>query len=59
MGDGNLDIHGVQQNMKLIEIAFRKIGEGWKRRVFKSQAALEKWLDKHGEGLAEVRVAQN
>ena len=41
-----------------IEIAVRMIGKGWVRRLFKSQAAADKWIDAHDGEFDEIRWAK-
>lgn len=39
-----------------IEIAYRLPGKEWKRKVFKSEAAAMKWLDKKMENDSDMEV---
>ena len=45
--------------MNRTEIAYRKHGEMWKRKTFRTEAQLDRWLDQHDENCAEVRLADD
>jgi hypothetical protein len=40
-----------------IEIAVHIIGKGWVRKLFKSQAAADEWIDAHEADFDEIRWA--
>lgn len=48
----------VAENIKceIVEIAYRIPGKEWKRKVFKSETAALKWLDKKMENDSDIEV---
>ena len=47
----------TQTMTRSLDLAFRKFGEGWKRKTFKTEAAADRWLDANADDLAETRWA--
>lgn len=41
-----------------VEVAFRLIGESFKRREFRTQRALDAWLDRVAGDVAEIRLRE-
>jgi len=39
------------------EMAYRKAGENWKRKTFRSEAEIDRWFDKHGSAVVETKWA--